>query len=60
MVAVKFCLCLVGTFAVDGDTVTEIAPATMVMVADDDLVASEREVAVSVTVAGDGTSFGAV
>ena len=59
-VAVKFCAEPVETLAVEGDTATLIAAPAMVIVAEEDLVVSDTEVAVSVTVADDGTEFGAL
>ena len=59
-IAVKFCVEPVETLAVDGDTATLIAAPAMVIVAEDDFVLSMTEVAVRVTVAGDGTELGAV
>ena len=59
-VAVKFCVEPVETLAVDGDTATLIAAPAMVIVAEEDLVVSDTEVAVSVTVAGEGTELGAL
>ena len=59
-VAVKFCVEPVETLAVEGDTATLIAAPAMVIVAEDDLVVSDTEVAVRVTVAGDGAAIGAV
>ena len=61
-VAVKFRLLLIETLADVGDTVTTMAPgrAVTVIVAAADLVPSATEVAVRVTVAGDGTFAGAV
>ena len=59
-VAVKFCVEPVVTFAVEGDTATPIAAPAMVIVAEDDLVVSETEVAVRVTVAGEGAVAGAL
>ena len=59
-VAVKFCVEPVVTFAVEGDTATLIATPATVIVAEDDFVLSVTEVAVRVTVAGDGTELGAV
>lgn len=58
-VAVKFCVRLTVTFAVVGATVTPIAGAT-VIVAEAVRDVSATEVALSVTVAGDGTVAGAV
>jgi hypothetical protein len=61
-VAVKLWLPLVGTLADKGDTLTAMAPgaAVTVIVVSADFVLSVTEVAVSVTVAGDGTLAGAV
>ena len=59
-VAVKFCVEPVETLAVEGDTDTLIAAPATVIVAEEDLVASDTEVAVSVTVAGEGAVAGAV
>ena len=59
-VAVKFCVEPVVTFAVEGDTATLIAAPAMVIVAEDVLVVSDTDVAVSVTVAGEGAVAGAV
>ena len=59
-VAVKFCVEPVETLAVEGDTATLIAAPAMVIVAEDDFVVSETDVAISVTVADDGTEFGAL
>ena len=59
-VAVKFCVEPVVTFAVEGDTATPIAAPAMVIVAEDDFVVSETDVAISVTVAGEGAMAGAV
>ena len=50
-VAVKFCVEPVETLAVEGDTDTLIAAPATVIVAEEDLVVSETEVAVRVTVA---------
>ena len=51
-----------ATDALLGDTATVIAagPAIMVILAEVDLVLSAMEVAVSLTIAGLGTFFGAV
>ena len=59
-VALKFCVEPVVTFAVEGDTATLIAAPAMVIVAEDDFVLSATDVAVSVTVAGEGAVAGAV
>ena len=59
-IAVKFCVEPVETLAVEGDTATLIAAPAMVIVAEDDLVVSETEVAVRVTVAGEGAVAGAL
>ena len=59
-VAVKFCVAPVETVAVAGDTATLIAAPAMVIVAEDDFVLSDTDVAVSVTVAGEGAALGAV
>ena len=59
-VAVKFCVEPVETLAVEGDTATLIAAPVMVIAAEDDFVLSATDVAVSVTVAGEGAVAGAV
>ena len=58
-VAVKFCVKLTVTVAVVGATATEIA-GSIVIVAEKLFVPSATEVAVMLTVAGDGTLAGAV
>ena len=58
-VAVKLCVSPTFTVAVNGDTTTEIAGAT-VIVEEKLRVPSATEVALIVTVAGDGTAAGAV
>ena len=58
-VAVKFCVEPVETLAVEGDTDTLIAAPAMVIAAEDDFVLSATDVAVSVTVAGEGAVAGA-
>ena len=58
-VAVKFCVEPVETLAVEGDTATLIAAPATVIVAEDDFVLSATEVAVSVTVEGEGAVAGA-
>ena len=62
IVAVKFWLPPVGMLTDGGDTVTMIAPgaAVIVIAAAADLLLSEADVAVSVTVPGVGTVAGAV
>ena len=59
-VAVKFCVEPVETLAVEGDTATLIAAPVMVIAAEDDFVLSATDVAVSVTVAGEGAVAGAL
>jgi len=60
-VTVKFCVPFTTTEAVEGETATAIGGAAVtVIVAENDLVVSVAEVAVSVTVAGVGTVAGAV
>jgi hypothetical protein len=58
-VAVNCCCAPVTTFAVDGETATDVG-GTTVTVAEPDLVVSACEVAVTVTVAGFGIAAGAV
>lgn len=58
-VAVKFCVPPAVTFAAAGDSPTAIAP-TIVTIAEDDFEPSATAVAVTVTVAGEGTEGGAV
>jgi hypothetical protein len=57
-VATTDCVLVAGTLTEVGETAT--ATEVTVMVADADLVPSVTEVAVMVTVAGDGTATGAV
>ena len=57
-VAVKFCVEPVETLAVEGDTATLIAAPVMVIAAEDDFVLSATDVAVRVTVAGEGAVAG--
>jgi hypothetical protein len=61
-VAVKFWLAFVGTVADIGDTVTTIAPGLgiTVTVAAADFMLSATDVAVRVTIGGEGTLAGAV
>lgn len=60
-VAAKVCVAFTCTFEVGGETVTAIAGGgAIVMVTLDDLVPSETEVAVRVTVGGVGGVVGAV
>ena len=59
-VAVNCCVALSATLAVVGATDTEIGGRVTVTVAEADLVLSATEVAVTVTVAGEGTVAGAV
>jgi hypothetical protein len=58
--AVRLPVALTASDAGGEFKVTEIASGVIVMVAEADLVESETEVAVTVTVLGDGTVAGAV